>query len=76
MNMKKLKLKEEQKIIMFGSRIQLPLEMRFEPKEDITPYELALCLPYILTDTRFLPISIDASLPHFRHFKIIDHNEK
>lgn len=51
-----------------------PLEMRWEPKEDITTYELAKCLPYLLRDNSIMPYEIDKSEPHFRHFEIIDHN--
>ena len=29
-------------------RITLPLEIIWQPKEDITTYELAMCLPYFL----------------------------
>lgn len=53
----------------------LPLEMRWQPKEDITIYELAKCLPYLLRhNSTIMPYEIDKSEPHFRHFEIIDHN--
>jgi len=50
------------------------IRMIWKPKEDITTYELALCLPYF---QRFniMPLEIDQSLPHFRHFEIIDPNK-
>jgi len=53
--------------------VVLPLEMIWEPKEDITTYELALCLPYFHGALR-TPDQVDQTLPHFRHFKIINHN--
>lgn len=55
-------------------RFTLPLEMIWQPKEDITTYELAMCLPYFFRHRAIIPYEIDKSLPHFRHFKIIDHN--
>ncbi len=54
--------------------IILPLEMIWQPKEDITTYELAMCLPYIFRPHSVMPFEVDKSLPHFRHFKITDHN--
>ena len=52
----------------------IPLEMYWEPKEDITTFELALCLQYLIRRYHVMPDEIDLSLPYFRHFKIIDHN--
>lgn len=57
-------------------RITLPLEMIWQPKEDITTYELAMCLPYFFRHHGVMPYEVDKSLPHFRHFKITDHNVK
>ena len=51
-----------------------PLEMRWKPKEDITTYELAKCLPYLIRYSSVMPYEIDKSENHFRHFEIIDHN--
>ena len=56
-------------------RITLPLEMIWQPKEDITAYELAMCLPYFFMNQGVMSYEVDKSLPHFRHFKIIDHNQ-
>ncbi len=55
-------------------RYTLPLEMIWQPKEDITTYELAMCLPYFFRHRGVMPYEVDKSLPHFRHFKITDHN--
>ena len=55
-------------------RIILPLEMIWQPKEDITTYELAMCLPYLFRNHGVMPYEVDKSLPHFRHFKITDRN--
>ncbi len=52
----------------------LPLEMMWKPKEDITTYELAKCLPYLLRNNSTMPYEIDKSENHLRHFEIIDHN--
>ena len=52
-----------------------PLIMEWKPKEDITTYELALCLPFFLR-TWIMPYEVDKSKSHFRHFEIIDKNEE
>ena len=52
----------------------LPLEMRWQPKEDITTYELPKCLPYLIRCNPIMPYEIDKTEIHFRHFDIIDHN--
>lgn len=57
-----------------GTKFLLPLEMRWQPKEDITTYELAKCLPYLLRFNGTMPYEIDKTEIHFRHFDIIDHN--
>jgi len=52
----------------------IPLEMIWQPKEDITTYELAMCIPYL---GRYVwPFEVDESKTWLRHFKIIDHNIK
>jgi len=58
-----------------SNRLVLPLEMIWKPKEDITTYELALCLPYLFRSHGVMSFEIDRSLVHFRHFEIIDHNK-
>ena len=55
-------------------KIAMPLEIIWQPKEDITTYELAMCLPYFFRNHGVMPYEVDKSLPHFRHFKITDHN--
>jgi hypothetical protein len=59
-----------------STKLLLPLQMIWMPMEDITTYELALCMPYLLGKHLFMPYNIDTTLPHFRHFKIIDPNIK
>jgi len=61
-----------------SNQFVLPLEMKWQPKEDITTYELALCLPYVLygSTNSIMPDMIDLSQPHFRHFEIINPNKK
>ena len=79
----KIKLKEMKKtsddeiegstVYFHQLKIMLPLEMIWEPKEDITTYELAMCTPYLFR-YNIMSYEVDSTLPHFRHFKIIDHN--
>jgi len=53
----------------------LPLQMEWKPKEDITTYELAMCLPYLFRTHGVMPYEVDMDLKHFRHFNITDHNK-
>jgi hypothetical protein len=53
----------------------LPLQMIWEPKDDITTLELAKCLPYLLKQHHVI-YEVDQTESHFRHFNIIDHNKK
>lgn len=53
----------------------IPLKMNWKPKEDITTYELALCIPFFFRHA-VMPYEVDKSLSHFRHFEIIDNNIK
>lgn len=57
------------------TRFLMPLEMRWQPKEDITAYELAKCLPYLLRNSYVMPFEIDTNENHFRHFVINDSNK-
>lgn len=57
-----------------ANKIIQPLEMRWEPKKDITTYELAKCLPYLLSSRAPYEYEIDKTEDFFRHFEIIDHN--
>lgn len=61
-------------ITLGNCRFVVPLEMRWRPKEDITVYELALCLPYFFRSS-VMPYEVDTTLSYFRHFEIIDHNK-
>lgn len=71
-----IKSNELYTLLGIGSTLLLPLQMEWQPKEDITTYELAMCLPYFFRHHRVMPYEVDKSLPHFRHFKITDHNVK
>lgn len=62
-------------IISSNHRILFPLEMKWQPKEDITSYELALCMQYLFRLSGVMPNEIDMNEPHFRHFEIINHNK-
>lgn len=60
--------------IFQNNAILLPLEILFKPKEDITTFELAQCIPLIIRRT-YMRYEIDPSLPFMRHFEVIDHNK-
>ena len=55
-------------------RIVQPLQMTWDPIEDITAYELAKCLPFILRSRVVMPSEVDKNAPEMRHFKIVDPN--
>jgi hypothetical protein len=57
-----------------GSQIIMPLQMEWQPKEDITIYELALCMQYLVRYSAVMPYEVDTNDKHLRHFKITDHN--
>jgi len=57
-----------------GSKLIMPLQMEWQPKEDITTYELALCMPYLVRHSAVMPYEVDTNDKHLRHFKITDHN--
>ena len=57
-----------------GSKILMPLQMEWQPKEDITTYELALCMQYLVRHNAVMPYEVDTNDKHLRHFKITDHN--
>ena len=72
-------MKEENKLnlgsVSGNFKMLLPLQMEWQPKEDITTYELAMCMPYFFRKHGVMPYEVDTALPHFRHFKISDHNK-
>lgn len=57
-----------------GSKLLLPLQMKWQPKEDITTYELALCMQYLVRHNSVMPYEVDTNDKHLRHFKITDPN--
>lgn len=57
-----------------GLKILMPLEMEWQPKEDITTYELAMCMQYLVRHNPVMPYEVDTNDKHLRHFKITDHN--
>jgi len=57
-----------------GSKILMPLQMEWQPKEDITTYELALCMQYLVRHSAVMPYEVDTNDKHLRHFKITNHN--
>ena len=50
-----------------------PLQLEWEPRVDITAYELAVCLKYF--GGTYYPGDLDVTLHHFMNFKITDHNK-
>ena len=55
-------------------KLLMPLDMEWQPKEDITTHELALCMPYLVRHTLVMPYEVDTNDKHLRHFKITYHN--
>lgn len=53
-----------------------PLQISWEPKEDITTFELAQCQLILFSLYRglIMPGQIDTDKPFMRHFNIIDPN--
>ena len=60
-------------IITVATSTTIPLEMIWQPKEDITTYELALCLQYLFR-INVMPYELNINAKHLRHFNITDHN--
>ena len=61
-------------ILKNSIKLTMTLIIEWQSKEDITTYELALCMPYLLIN-RIMPSQVNLDLPHFRHFKITDPNQ-
>ena len=59
-----------------GIILVTPLQMEWKPKKDITTYELALCMKYLVIPGSIMPDQINQEDKHLRHFKITDHNKK
>ena len=56
------------------SSILLPLDLEWNPQSDITVYELAQCIPFLVRHRAVMPYEIDRGDPIMRHFKITDLN--
>jgi hypothetical protein len=69
-----IKSNELYTVLGTGSKILMPLQMEWQPKEDITTYELALCMQYLVRHNAVMPYEVDTNDKHLRHFKITDHN--
>ncbi len=52
-----------------------PVSMRWLPKEDITAYELAMCIPFFNRVSGVMPYEIEDE-PYMRHFIVTDPNPK
>ena len=54
-------------------RSNMPLIIKWKPKEDITVYELAMCIPLINSSNmmEIMPSMIDQSKSYMRHFEIL-----
>lgn len=59
----------------YAYKLLIPLQMEWQPKEDITTYELAMCIPYFFRSCGVMPYEVNTELLHFRHFKITDPNK-
>jgi hypothetical protein len=69
-----IKSNELYTVLGTGSKMLMPLQMEWQPKEDITTYELALCMQYLVRHNAVMPYEVDTNDKHLRHFKITDHN--
>lgn len=58
--------------VPFALGVAQPLEMTFEPKEDITAYELAMCLRMV--GQRFYTVDMEPTW--MRHWIVVDPNKK
>ena len=56
-------------------KVAVPLEIYWEPKEDITTFELAECMGILLKRTHIMPNEVDETKSYVRHFRIINHNK-
>jgi hypothetical protein len=61
-------------VVSIPTKFNQPLRMSWEPKEDITTYELAKCLPFLLRSGSVMPFEVDKNAPEMRNFKIVDPN--
>ena len=55
------------------------LKIKWQPKEDITLYELSLCLPILIemsNSNRILPCQVETNQPYARHFQIEDNGSR
>jgi len=59
-------------IIQTSMTFLKPLQMTWEPKEDITTYELAKCLPFLLRRGSIMPYEINKEDPAMRNFIITE----
>lgn len=53
-----------------------PIRLGWLPKEDITPYELAMALPFFNRVSPIMPSDFDKEAIYARHFKVYDPNIK
>ena len=57
------------------NKMVLPLQLEWVPKEDITTYELAQCMPYLFRSVMPYEISDEDKKGFLRHFRITDNND-
>ena len=69
-----IKSNELYTVLCTDSKFLMPLQMEWQPKEDITTYELALCMQYLVRHSAVMPYEVDTNDKHLRHFKITDPN--
>ena len=68
--------KESATIIVGNTfKLMVPLEIYWEPKEDITTFELAECMKILLNKYHIMPHDIDETKSYMRHFNITNHNK-
>ena len=71
-------MKKQERIDNIATRMQAiqPLRLSWNPKEDITTYELALCLEFLTFNRFVMPYDFDKDAPYARHFEMYDPNTK
>lgn len=61
-----------------STRFITPVHIQWKPKEDITTYELAQCMPLLMlmSQTHIMPYMYNLSDTWMRHFEIDDPNSR
>jgi len=58
-----------------STQVLVPLDITWDPKEDITTFELAKAIPLLTSNGYIFPNQLNMKESYLRHFKIIDPNK-